>query len=326
MRLLFFIVGLLLPAVAQAGCEGRDLRGDLSPEVQAKAQDELAGILYPEGNHWVATKDDAVLHLVGTMHLNYPQMDAIVERLTPKLIQADAFYFEIRQDEMEAWEKKLAADPSPVLITSGPTLVDLIPEKDWNTLTAAMAERGIPSWMGAKMRPWFLSMTLALPTCIVQNPDGTNGLDARLAKLATDHGIPQYSLESVEDLMAMFDAYPIEEQAQSLARMAGTFQNTEDQIATMASSYFDEKHAEVFVLGRILGQELSGLSAAEFEAEWADFEQQLLIERNANWMAQILEIQDQTAVIAVGAGHFSDDHGLLNQLEQSGYTLKRAEF
>jgi uncharacterized protein YbaP (TraB family) len=95
---------------------------------------------------------------------------------------------------------------------------------------------------------------------------------------------------------------------------------------TMANSYFEEKHAEVFVLGRILGQELSGLSDAEFEAEWAAFEQQLLIERNASWMAHILEIKDQTAVIAVGAGHFSEDHGLLNQLAQAGYTLTRAEF
>ena len=55
-------------------------------------------------------------------------------------------------------------------------------------------------------------------------------------------------------------------------------------------------------------------------------EQQLLIERNANWMTHILEIKDQTAVIAVGVGHFSDEHGLLNQLEQAGYSLTRAEF
>ncbi|WP_050604882.1 TraB/GumN family protein [Ruegeria sp. 6PALISEP08] len=326
MRLLPFIISLLLPAVAQADCEGRDLRGDLSPEVQAEVQDALTDTLYPEGNHWIATKDTTVLHLVGTMHLNYPQMDGIVERLTPTLTRADAFYFEIRQDEMKAWERELAADPSPVLITSGPTLIDLIPEKEWATLSAALADRGIPSWMGAKMRPWFLSMTLALPACIIQDPDKTNGLDARLAQLAEEHSIPQYSLESVEDLMTMFDAYSIEEQAQSLARMAGTFQNVEDQMETMANSYFEEKHAEVFVLGRILGQELSGLSDAEFEAEWAAFEQQLLVERNANWMEHILRIKDQTAVIAVGAGHFSGDHGLLNLLEQEGFMLKRAAF
>ncbi|NOD75713.1 MULTISPECIES: TraB/GumN family protein [unclassified Ruegeria] len=326
MRVLLFFLGLLWPAIVQAGCEGRDLRGDLSPAVQADLQDALAEILYPEGNHWIATKDDTVLHLVGTMHLNYPQMDAIVERLTPTLTQADAFYFEILQEEMKDWERKLAADPSPVLITSGPTLVDLISEEDWATLSSEMADRGIPSWMGAKMRPWFLSMTLALPACIIQDPNGTNGLDARLTQLAKEHGIPQYSLESIEDLMTMFDAYSIEEQAQSLARMAGTFQNIEDQIATMASLYFEEKHAEVFVLGRMLGQELSGLTEAEFDAEWAEFEQQLLIERNANWMTHILEIKDQTAVIAVGVGHFSDEHGLLNQLEQAGYSLTRAEF
>ena len=64
----------------------------------------------------------------------------------------------------------------------------------------------------------------------------------------------------------------------------------------------------------------------EFRRLSAEFEQQLLIERNANWMTHILEIKDQTAVIAVGVGHFSDEHGLLNQLEQAGYSLTRAEF
>ena len=42
------------------------------------------------------------------------------------------------------------------------------------------------------------------------------------------------------------------------------------------------------------------------------------MQRNANWMEKILKLKDQTAVIAVGAGHLSNDHGLLNQLQQAG--------
>ncbi|WP_170400582.1 TraB/GumN family protein [Ruegeria arenilitoris] len=326
MRLFLFLICLLLPATVQAACEGRDLKADLTPAARAELEQALEGVPYPEGNHWIATKGDTVLHLIGTLHLSDPRMDAIVERLTPTLSQADAFYFEVTRDEMDAWEQELALDPSPILITSGPTLIDLLPDEAWTALSSAMAERGIPSWMGAKMRPWFLGMTLAMPACLLGNPEASRGLDARLTELAEEHGIPQFSLESIEELMAMFEIHTIEEQAESLARMANAYGNSDDQMVTMANAYFDENHAHSIELGRIMARKYSGMSPEVFDEEWGAFEQHLLIERNNNWMPHILSIQDQTAVIAVGAGHLSDTYGLLNQLQQAGYTLTRAPF
>ncbi|WP_170332015.1 TraB/GumN family protein [Ruegeria arenilitoris] len=326
MRLFLLLISLLFPLTVQAACEGHDLWEDFTPEMRAELNQALVDLPFPEGNHWIATKGDTVLHLIGTMHLNDPRMDAIVERLTPTLSQADAFYFEVTQDEMNAWEQKLAADPSPVLITSGPTLIDLLPEEAWTTLSSALAERGIPGWMGAKMRPWFVGMMLAMPACLVQEPEASHGMDARLTDLANEHGIPQHSLESIDDLMAMFDFYPIEEQAQSLARMANAYENGDDQLATMTNAYFSEKHGQALELGRIMALEFSGMSPEEFDEEWGAFEQKLLVERNNNWMSHLLSIQDQTAVIATGAGHLSGKHGLLNQLQQAGYSLTRGPF
>ena len=95
MRLFLFLICLLLPATVQASCEGRDLKADLTPAARAELEQALEGVPYPDGNHWIATKGDTVLHLIGTLHLNDPRMDAIVERLTPTLGQADAFYFEV---------------------------------------------------------------------------------------------------------------------------------------------------------------------------------------------------------------------------------------
>ncbi|MDA7965773.1 TraB/GumN family protein [Ruegeria sp.] len=326
MRLILFVICLLLPAAAQAACEGRDLKGDLPLSIQAELKEAVSNIPYPEGNHWIATKGNTVLHLVGTLHLNAPQMGALVERLTPVLSQADAFYFEVTQDEMKAWEQRLAADPSPIMITSGPSLIDIMPEEDWATLSAMLTERGIPSWVAAKMRPWFLGMMLGMPTCMLQDPQADHGLDSRLTDLALEHDIPQYSLESIDDLMGVFDIYSIEEQAHSLARMVGTYKNSDDQMATMTKAYFDEQHWQVMELGRLIAREYSGLSPEEFDKEWSPIEQHLLIERNNNWMLHILSIQDQTAVIAVGAGHLSGTFGLLNQLHQADYTLERAPF
>ncbi len=326
MRLLSLCLCFLLPLTAHAACEGRDLRLDLSPEVQAELEQTLSTTAFPEGNHWIARKGNTVLHLVGTLHTNDPRMGAVVDRLSPTLSQADAFYFEVTQDEMDTFEKNLAKDFSPVLITSGPTLVDLMPEEDWAALSATLAERGIPSWMAAKMRPWFLSMMLGIPPCLMDTPDFDRGMDTRLTELADEHGIPQFSLERVEDLIAMFDSHTLEEQVASLTRLAGALQAGDDQMITMANAYIDEQHAAIMELAKIQGLEASGLTPDEFDAEWQNFEDQLLVQRNANWMDKILALKDQTIVIAVGAGHLSNDHGLLNQLQQAGYMLERAAF
>ena len=326
MRFLSLLLLLLLPTTAQAACEGRDARLDMDPETLATLDQQVSETPFPEGNHWIATKGDTVLHLIGTLHISDDRMGPVVERLTPVLSQADAFYFEVTDAEMEAFEKDLAKDFSPVLITSGPTLIDLMPAEDWATLSETLAERGIPSWMAAKMRPWFLSMMLGVPPCLMAEPDFDRGMDKRLSELAEAQGIPQHSLERIDELIAIFDSHPLEEQVQSLTRMAGALQAGDDQFITMANAYIEERHALIFHLARMQGLEDSGLSPEVFQAEWDSFEDQLLVQRNNNWMQKILALPEQTTVIAVGAGHLADTHGLLNQLEQAGYTLSRSPF
>lgn len=325
MRFVLFFC-LIFPAAVHAACDGHDLRPDLSPSMQADLQQALNELPYPQGNHWVASKDGKVLHLIGTFHANDARMDAVVTRLTPVLGKADAFYFEVTQDEMAAFEQGLASDLSPILITSGPTLIDLMPAEDWNALSTRLTERGVPGWMAAKMRPWFLSMMLGIPPCMIQDPDADFGMDARLSDLAKEKGIPQYSLEGIDEVIAIFDSHPIEDQVQSLVRMADALDGSEDQLATMANMYFEEQHGQILQLARLQGQNASDLPEDVFDSEWESFEQHLLIARNDAWMKHILAIRADTAVIAVGAGHLAGTFGLLNQLQAAGFDLTRAAF
>ncbi len=326
MRWLYCLILILLPLSAHAACEGRDLRLELSETESAELDAAVGEIVFPEGNHWTATKGDTKLHLIGTLHTNDERMSAVVERLSPTLAEADAFYFEITEADLKVFEEELVKDFSPVLITTGPTLVDLLSEEQWAELSATLTERGIASWMAAKMRPWFISMMLSMPPCMLQTPNADYGMDKRLTEVANALGAPQHSLETIDELIAIFDSHPIEKQAQSLIRLAGALQGGDDQLATMSNAYMEEKHAQIFQLSRFLGLRDSGLSPEEFDAEWSSFEEQMLVLRNNNWMRQILEIEDKTAVIAVGAGHLAGEHGLLNQLQNEGYTLTRAKF
>ncbi len=68
-------------------------------------------------------------------------------------------------------------------------------------------------------------------------------------------------------------------------------------------------------LGRI--QEISQESVDRIEG----MEQHLLIDRNRAWVPKMEEMMDQTTFFAVGAAHLGGEEGLLNLLEEAGYTV-----
>ena len=46
---------------------------------------------------------------------------------------------------------------------TGPTLTDQLPPEVWTDLSTALANRGIPAFMAAKFRPWYISVMLGMP-------------------------------------------------------------------------------------------------------------------------------------------------------------------
>ncbi|MCE8510890.1 TraB/GumN family protein [Ruegeria pomeroyi] len=326
MRFLSVLLLLLMPLAAQAACDGHDLRDDLPGEIRAEMEQAAAAIPFPEGNHWVATRGDTVLHLIGTLHVNDPRMGPAIERLKPVIASADAAWFELNSSDLAAFEREVMGNPKVALITEGPTLIELMSEEGWNRIARALAERNVPGWMGAKMQPWVLGSILSLPPCLLRDPEARQGMDRRLAALADSHGLPQHSLETGAELLALFTATPIEQQARELDMFSAMLGADADQLATLSAIYFEERHAEFMEFSRRDAMARSGLTPEEFAPLWDSFMLELVEGRNRNWMRHVLDIRDQTAVIAVGAAHLHGNQGLLNLLAEAGYSLNRVAF
>lgn len=326
LRFLPALLFVLTPFTAQAACEGRDLRDDLSPEIRTEMEQAAAAIPFPEGNHWIATRNDTVLHLIGTLHVNDARMEATAARLEPVIAGADAVWFELTTTDLAAFEREVMGNPKVALITEGPTLIELMSEEGWNRVARALAERNVPAWIGAKMQPWVLGSILSLPPCLLRDPEAKQGMDRRLAALADSHGLPQHSLETGAELLALFTATPIEQQAREMDMFSAMLGADADQLATLSAIYFEEQNGAFMEFSRHDAMTRSGLTSEEFDPLWDSFMLELVEGRNRNWMRHILEIRDQTAVIAVGAAHLPGDQGLLNLLSEAGYSLSRAEF
>jgi uncharacterized protein YbaP (TraB family) len=78
-------------------------------------------------------------------------------------------------------------------------------------------------------------------------------------------------------------------------------------------------------MSRIAAASAEGLTPQEAEDLFAEAEQELLINRNRNWMPIIAEASDkhERIVLAVGAAHLIGTEGVLHFLQDDGWTLQR---
>lgn len=317
---------LALPAFAT--CGGEDLRPTLTAAERAELQDALDGRPYASGNHWRATRGGAVLHLIGTMHLADPRFDPVIARLEPLIEDADLLLLEMTATEKNALQNALGTNPDMLLLTDT-TLPELLGDADWDLLAEAMRARGVPPFMAAKFQPWYVSTLLALPACLQLDAMADAGLDARLEGLAEAQGVPMQPLEPFDTAFSAFSDVPLDLQITMIRAALAAPEASADLFTTLIDAYFEEAHAESWLVAQILTPRFAPLAVEEAEAVNARMEEVLLDQRNLAWIPVILEAVESTGgivVAAFGAGHLSGETGVLNLLEAEGFTLERLPF
>ena len=325
-----FAITLLLTFWATqltALCTGASFMDRLTDAERAEIAANVAATPYPSGLFWTASKGDKTLHLIGTMHITDRRLDAVLNRAAPLVEAADLLMVEATKDDEAALQARFAANPEMIFIMDGPTLPERLDEETWQALSEATRARMVPPFMAAKMQPWYLSLTLAIPPCIMSEMmSGQRGLDHMVMGVAEDIGVP---IQSVEDPLAVMTALSggtFEEQLEALklSLLAPDLQS--EMFVAMLSSYFAEDIAEIWEASRIAVNYVPELDPATAEALFADMEQNLLIQRNKDWIpvieAAFAEVD--TITLAVGAAHIPGAEGVLSLMEASGWTIAPA--
>lgn len=329
MRFLRHLITLalaLLPGLAAAECTGDSLADRLTPPQRATLDAAVAATPYPEGLIWEARRDGQRIVLAGTMHLWDPRIDPIAAAMAPHLLDSRMALFEMTRTEQAEMTRAIARDPSLTVITDGPTLPELLDEATWAALSAAAAERGIPGFMAAKMRPWFLALSLATPSCATEALlSGRQGLDFQLMDMAAANGIPMSALEPWDTLFSLFRDATLDEQIDFLrvSLMAPEVQDA--MFVAMLDGYLAGRVAEIWELNRLALDMLPDM--ADAEAMFAQTEATLLVDRNRAWIP-VIEAAAAThgrLFVAAGAAHLPGENGLLRMLELRGWTIARLD-
>jgi uncharacterized protein len=320
----FLFAVLLWASSANAECAGQNLISQMSPDAQTALQAEAAKYPYGSGNYWQATRGDEVIHLIGTYHFNDPRHAATMSVLAPVLADASILLVEAGPDEEAALKTRMAEHPELLVNTDGPTLPEALSAAEWEQLSQAMAARGIPAFMAAKFRPWYISVMLGIPPCAITEAATARGLDGLLIDAAKEESIPVKALEPYDTIFGIFETMSQQDQLDMISAALATENQSEDLAATLADTYFSQEGRLLWEFSRILALEQPGYTPERVNREMAEMETALVSNRNLKWIPVIEAAAKQGPVlVGFGALHLSGEKGVLNLLAADGYTITR---
>lgn len=312
---------------AQASCVGSNLVDALPEAERGALRAATDAVPLAQGNMWRASRGDAVVHVIGTYHMQDPRHEETMARLAPLIAQAATVLVEAGPEEMAALKAHMAREPGLIVNTDGPTLPEVLPPDVWDSLSGAMERRGIPAFMAAKFRPWYVSMMLSIPPCALAEMGADRGLDKLVTEAAMAEGVPVRALEPYDTILTIFDSLSPENEMSMITSALALDDRAEDMAVTMADLYFREESRMIWEFMRVQTLAMPGYTPERVERELAVMEEALMNRRNRDWILVITEAAAQGPVLAAfGALHLSGREGVLQLLQDEGFVLERLAF
>lgn len=317
------------PALATE-CTGTDLIAALPAAERAELDAAIAGVPYARGVLWQASRGEARILLVGTYHFGDDRHAPAVDALRPEIAAADALLVEAGPAEEERLQQALTDDPSLMVNTEGKTLPERLTPAEWARLSEALAQRGLPAVVAAKLRPWYVATMLGFSPCMlrqVAETGATGGFDHLLIEAAEAAKVPVRALEPWDTLFSLFSGMTPAEELDMIRAALPAAAHADDYAVTLTNAYFAGETWLIWEFGRWDAYRSSGLDRAAVDAQLDLMQQNLMDRRNRAWIAPLTQAAEDAAargkgiVAAFGALHLPGENGVLRLLEHEGWTI-----
>lgn len=306
-----------------AQCAGKNLFAEMAPDRLSRLVAAADAVPFPRGNYWRATRGEEVITLIGTYHFDDPRHFPTLDVIAPEIAAATTVLVEAGPEEEAALLDLMAREPGRMMIMDGPTLLERLPGETWEALSHALALRGIPGFMAAKLQPWYVAVILAIPPCAMAEMTDPKGLDGLVIDTALAAGVPVRGLEPFDTVFAIFDSMSEAEMVAMIEATLAIDDRAEDYSATLADSYFAGESRMIWEYMRDESYALPGYTRDQIDAEFARMEEVLMAGRNRAWIPVLTEAAARGPVFAAfGALHLSGEEGVLNLLQEAGFVLE----
>lgn len=272
----------------------------------------LPGTGFAETSLWSVSKNGNQLYLGGTIHLLKKEDYPLPAEFNRAFNQSDKLVLETNIEKAQTAEfgKKVS-----MLLTysAGQSLKDALSKKTFSKLKKYLAERNIPISQFIRFKPAMVVLVLSM---------------IELKNIGmVDIGVDQYFYEKAKQAgKAMVYLETVEEQLHFLSSMG---KGNEDEMITSTIDDLSRIRTTMAVIKSAWekGDEkkLAEATLTEMMQDYPDLYQSLIVKRNNNWMPDIERMMQDKKIetVLVGALHLVGKDGLLQQLRNRGYSVKK---
>lgn len=315
-------------ALAQAppACKGRDMLAELAasdPAAHARVLSEAKSIENANAILWkVTSKAGKVSHLFGTIHITDERATNLSPKIRAAIAASGKLALELDDFSPAAMTKAFARVGNIIAYTDGSSLARKLEPEEFETAKKAVKRLGMPAEMAGVVRPWLITLLMALPDCeIRRTAAGLVALDLKLHKEAKQRGTAIVGLETIDDQLKAMAAVSDADQVAILRSGLKMYDRIEDLLETVLLRYLERNLGAIMPLQLVLGEKL-GLPRAAHQA----FEKQVVELRNRRMRDAAIPLLDAGGVfIGVGALHLPGKSGLVALLREAGYTVTAEE-
>ncbi len=281
------------------------------PEPEQEEQEGSGGFL------WKTTHNDITVYMLGSVHVATRDFYPLHADIEEAFEQSDYVAVEADILAIDPLESQALMDEM-AMYTDGTTLADHIPAELYAELQTYLEQYGIPMETVDSYEPWFVYMLLDSLRILKFGYNAELGIDQHFLEAAVETEKEIIELESVEFQMSMFDSFPIEVQQYLVESSLDEASNAKDEMDKMLTLW---KNGEEEALEEMI------LATDNQTEEEKIFTTALLDDRNVGMTDKIEgflngEGNEQYFVI-VGAAHYFGEKGILQLLEDRGYTVEK---
>lgn len=252
------------------------------------------------------------IRLLGSIHFLRPQDFPLPKTIMDAYREADVLVMELDLSNLDPLEvqktlQRLSID------SRGRNLETLLGTRTYREAQKLAAEIDVDLGAFRPYEPWFAALQITQLRLMQLGFDGSNGVDAYFTGQAVQDGKQIRGLETLEFQLGTMDALPLEAQREFLLQTLDDALEIEETMDDIIGAW---KAGDTRKLQSELLEDLD---------EQPDLYDRILVQRNKNWAASILDLVDdsQDYLIVVGALHLVGEDSVLSLIEDDGYRTRQ---
>lgn len=314
------------PKSAPEQCGGDDMVAELAtkdPAAHGKILADAAKIENGEALFWKIEKDGLpASYLFGTIHVADKRVTTLPAKAQAALAESKTLAVEIADMSDEGMLAAMTKVPELLAYRDGTTLQAQLTPDEYAKVQGLITKSGMPAEAAVVLRPWLVSMLLAISDCNRQQLEaGMQPLDGRIEQTAKAAGATVIGLETAESQLAAMASIPNDKQILILKAGLAYADRTDDMIETIVQLYLSRKIAATMPFQLMLADKV-GVAPSAYD----EFMKILITDRNLKMRdGAKSHLEKGGLFIAVGSLHLPGPGGLVKLLRDDGYQVTAAE-